>query len=431
MLSAASPTSPKNFPAESATPFSRRLNLRISGAPLPPPAPFAKEFLARDWPLLRECCSLPRLSANITELLSKHAPSDSFPRLAEEHGVVAQVVSALDTLAGPLLQQDSPRQTLSTHLQSLRNALKVQTVSTLALSAELFRILDLLQGANLHPAVIKGPSLALRAYGDAAARHYRDIDLLLRHSEIAQASQILSSSGFHADVSPAALQAGKTPGQYLFRRPQSAAVIELHTERTLRYFPRPLPIEDFFRRQATLSLDGRRLPVLSAEDEFVLISIHGAKHFWERLMWISDVAAIVHRHPELDWPGVRQSAAAVGAERMVRIALQLAERVLRVPVPAEMKREVAADSACLPMITKIESWLPYSGYDPPPLAQRALFRLRMRGHLLAGARYLTRLSFSTTEEDWSRDPQSPAASFTETLRRPFRLARKYRRSKDQ
>lgn len=339
--------------------------------------------------------------------------------------MVAQLVAALDS------SDSAPPQIPPALLQSLRTARKTQTVSTLALSAELFRILDLLQNANLHPAVIKGPSLALRAHGDAASRHYGDIDLLLRHSQVAQASQILAAAGFLARVPDSALQAGKTPGQYFFRRPQSGAVIELHTERTLRYFPRPLPIEDFFQRQTTLSLDGRQLPVLSAEDEFVLISIHGAKHFWERLMWISDIAAMVHHHPELNWPRIRQSAAAVGAERMVRIALLLAESVLRVPVPAEMKREVAADSACAPMVTKIESWLPYAGYDPPPLAQRALFRLRMRGHLLAGARYLTRLSLSTTEEDWSRDPQSPAASLGETLRRPFRLAKKYRRNPDR
>ena len=376
---------------------------------------------------MRECCSLPQDPASIAALLRKHAPSDSLPRLAEEHGVVTQLLAGLEAPDA----HDAPQQVPHALLQSLRSARKTQTVSTLALTAELFRILELLQNAKLNPAVIKGPSLALRAYGDDATRYYGDIDLLLRHSQVARASQILTAAGFRARVPPAAMQAGKTPGQYFFRRPQSGAIIELHTERTLRYFPRPLPIEDFFRRQATLPLDGRLLPVLSADDEFVLISIHGAKHFWERLMWISDIAAMVHHHQELNWSRIRQSAAAVGADRMVRIALLLAERLLRVPVPAEMKREVAADSACLPMITKIESWLPYAGFDPPPLAERALFRLRIRGQLLAGARYLTRLSFSTTEEDWSRDPQSPARSLRETLRRPFRLAKKYRRNLDR
>ena len=37
------------------------------------------------------------------------------------------------------------------------------------------------------------------------------------------------------------------------------------------------------------------------EDEFVLNCIHGAKHFWERLMWPADIAAMTARHPEISW----------------------------------------------------------------------------------------------------------------------------------
>ena len=113
---------------------------------------------------------------------------------------------------------------------------------------------------------------------------------------------------------------------------------------------------------------------------------------------------------------------------MIRVALLLAERLLWVPVPEPMKREVEADGACAKIVRKIESWLPYAGNEPPPLMQRALFRFRMRGQLFAGAGYLTRLSLSTTEEDWPSDQQSAKGSLRDSLRRPFRLARKYRRN---
>jgi len=39
------------------------------------------------------------------------------------------------------------------------------------------------------------------------------------------------------------------------------------------------------------------------EDELVLICIHGAKHFWERLMWIADVAALISRQTAINWSG--------------------------------------------------------------------------------------------------------------------------------
>ena len=146
-------------------------------------------------------------------------------------------------------------------------------------------------------------------------------------------------------------------------------------------------------------------------------------------MWISDVGAMVHNRPELNWKKIRQAAAEVGAERMVRVALVLSERLLGVGVPEEMKNDVAGDSSRWRLADKIEKWLPYAGGAAPSIGERAWFRFRIRGNVFSGAAYLARLSFSTTEDDWA-----PAAGarppFAEGLRRPFRLARKYRRDND-
>jgi hypothetical protein len=252
------------------------------------------------------------------------------------------------------------------------------------------------------------------------------LDLLLRHSDIRRAAEILVVAGYQSRVPAEALVTEKIPGEYLFRRPATSVVFELHTERTFRYYPRPIPIEKYFQRKTVVALDGHPVPVLSLEDEFVLIAIHGAKHFWERLMWISDIAAMVHNHPELDWPRIRQGAREVGAERMIRVALLLAQHFLRVPVPQKMEDEVRSDARCAELLRAIESWLPYGGLAAPPLAERALFRLRMPGRFSVGVAYLTRLSFSPTEDDWSADPQAQRSRLVEMLGRPFRLAKKYR-----
>ncbi len=81
------------------------------------------------------------------------------------------------------------------------------------------------------------------------------------------------------------------------------------------------------------------MPALCLEDELVLNSIHGAKHFWERLMWVADIAAVVGRHPEIDWNKTRQVAGDVGAERMVHVALQLAEMVLVCLCPQKWQKK--------------------------------------------------------------------------------------------
>ena len=373
----------------------------------------ASTFSSPEWPALLAYCSYPPAANDSAFDAAK------LVALAEAHGVTGQLAT---NLAGQNVRDGRSLQ------NALRSAKRAQVLATMPLIAEMFRVVDILAAAKIEAVVVKGPVLAVRAFGDSSARQYSDIDFLLRSADIARASEQMVAAGFYARIPAHAIRAQKTPGQYMFRRAGMNPPIELHTERTLRYFPRPLPIEDFFERITTVSIDGRSVPALAAEDELLLISIHGAKHFWERLMWIADVAANVHGHPELDWRRVQHSAAYVGAERMVYVALLLAERFLLVQVPEPMKRAVESDAACAKIVGKIESWLPYAGNEPPPLMQRALFRLRMRGQLLAGARYLTRLSLSTTEDDWSDDSQSADGSLRESLRRPFRLAKKYRRN---
>jgi hypothetical protein len=340
--------------------------------------------------------------------------------LAEAHGVTGQLAT---NLARHTFARGEPLQS------ALQSAKRAQAILTMPLIAEMFRVMEVLAAAKIEAVVVKGPVLAVRAFGDPSARQYGDVDFLLRSADIARASEAMVAAGFNPRIPADAIRARKTPGQYMFRRTGASALVEFHTERTLRYFPRPLPIDDFFRRSTAVAIDGRPVPALAAEDELVLISVHGAKHFWERLMWIADVAASIRRNPELNWRNVRQSATDVGAERMVHVALLLAERLLLVPVPEPVKREADADRACRKIVQKIESWLPYAGEEPPALVQRALFRFRMRGQLLAGARYLTRLSLSTTEEDWSVESQAANQSLRESLRRPFRLMKKYRRNR--
>ena len=380
--------------------------------------PFADQMLPREWPLLLECCSFPPDTQKITSLMREVRDFESLFHLADEHGVVAHLATALAMV---------PDAAIPAALQTaLRDRRRLQALSALAMAAELFRIRDLLRQSNIEFVVVKGPVLSLRAYGDPAARRYVDLDLLIRHDDVLRAAEALVKVLYVSQIPIEVIRAGKVPGEFLFRRPETDIIFELHTEKTFRYFPRPLPIEKYLQTKTSLQLDGQSIPVLSLEDEFVLICIHGSKHFWERLMWIPDVAAMVDRHPELDWVRIEQSALGVGAARMVRLALLLANRLLRLPVPQPMKDKVRRDSACACLAEQIASWLPFAGCAAPPIAQRAFFRFRVAGSGVTGARYLARLSFSPTEEDWLPEPQGTSNRLAEILRRLFRLAKKYR-----
>jgi hypothetical protein len=268
----------------------------------------------------------------------------------------------------------------------------------------------------------------VQAYGDPAMRAYGDLDLLVRQRDIRRTTELMIAAGYAAAVPLSAIDAGKIPGQYLFFNSHSKLMVELHNDLTLRYFPRRLPLEDFFARQIRVRLDAHEAPALSVEDELVLICIHGAKHFWERLMWIADVAALLSRQTGIDWQRVADSAQAVGAERMLRTGLRLASDLLRAQLPGKVQATVQADAVAAWLAEQSGKWLPAAGYASPGLFERATFRLRMHGGLLSAPAYLLRLSLSPTEEDWNDTGQAKGHWLPDAVRRPFRLARKYARA---
>jgi hypothetical protein len=371
-----------------------------------------------EWVALLECAS-PALDRQRVASLLRAVDWERLLVLAEEHGVAGHLTACLrdieDVLVPPEIRQ------------ALVDRQRAQIFFTLKLAAELFRVLERFASERIGALVVKGPALAVQAYGDPAMRSYGDLDLLVRQRDIRRATELMSAAGYVAAVPLSAIDAGKIPGQYLFSKPDSKLIVEMHNDCTLRYFPRRLPIEEFFSRQIRVRLDAQEAPALSVEDELVLICIHGGKHLWERLMWIADVAALISRQTGIDWERVVDSAKTIGAERMLHTGLRLASDLLKAQLPDKVRATAQSDVVVTRLAEQTSKWLPAAGYEPPGLFERAAFRWRMRGGLIAGAAYLLRLSFSPTEEDWYKDGQDDGHRFLDGLRRPFRLARKYGR----
>jgi hypothetical protein len=385
---------------------------------LPPSGqPDLKSFES-EWKVLVACASV----AVDPERLTGLARSVDWSRLlvlAEEHGVLAHLRKRLGELGETLVPREIRRMLVELH--------RAQVFSTLRMTAELFRLLELFRGKGIPALVVKGPVLAMQAYGDPSMRGYGDLDLLVRQPHIRSATELFEAAGYQATVPLRAIDAGRIPGQYLFTQPETKLLVELHNDLTLRYFPRRLAIEDFFARQIRVRLDAYDAPALAVEDELVLICIHGAKHLWERLIWIADVAALVSRQSSIDWGRARASAQAVGAEHMLHTGLRLAGDVLGAHLPEDVSQRVREDALAAKLVSGILRWLPAAGYDPPGVFGRAAFRLRMRGGGFSAPAYLLRLSLSPTEEDWKQQDAEDRHGFFDALRRPFRLARKYGR----
>lgn len=373
------------------------------------------------WELLRECAAPRADAARTRELLARLGPEpgwESILELARKHGVVPLVALALEK-AGALEEMPAAAGA------QLKESCKTHLFFSLSMAAELARIAGRFEQAELDAAAVKGPVLAQQAFGNCSLRQYADLDLVVRHRDAARATRILMEDGYTAEI-PAEEAAGDNiPGQYCFRRETPPALVELHTERTLRYFPLGLPVEELFARRERVVVDGKAIPAFSPEDTLVFICVHGSKHFWERLMWIADVAGFAARQRNLDWERVFAVARETGTERMVRLGLLLAADVLSAELPVAARAATRADRAAARLAAALHERMSSGEESGAGVVRRARMRLWMLGGAFRGAACLLRLIFTPTEEDWSGKGGSRAAGWRDALRRPLRLARKY------
>lgn len=369
-----------------------------------------------EWALLLECA---RANPDLQRLREQFRGPVDWPvlfKLAEEHCVLGLLAMRLREFGGAVAPPEI--------LQEMRERQRAQALFTLRVTAEMFRLLDRFVEAGVDAFVIKGPVLSVRCYGDPGLRHYGDLDLIVRDADILRSTELMLGLGYEPSVPLTAIQAKKIPGEYVFRQTSTKLLVEFHTELTFRYHPRPLPLANLFARQARVNIDSHLVPALSPEDELVLICIHGAKHFWEQLSYVADVAAFVTVQ-ELDWARVLAAAEEVGGERMLYLGLRLAADVLGAPLPEKVTEPARTDRAIGPLEARILQWLPGAGSAPPGIFERAMFRMRMRGGVFSAIAYLFRLSFSPTEEDWVEGAENKRHWLLDALGRPFRLARKY------
>ena len=372
-----------------------------------------------EWLALLECAKPRPKSDGLSRLVQHPFRWPDLLQRAEDHGLTLLLAENVKNLDRSLVPPEA-----LVKLQELRRA---QAVFALQLTAELFRVLQRFVASGIDVLLTKGPALSVRCYGKPDMRQYGDLDLIVREADIRRATQAMVDLSYEPRIPLSAIDAKKSPGEFVFRKPGTNVLVEFHTERTFRYHPRPLPIEKLFHRRTFIAIDGREVPALSLEDELVLICVHGAKHFWERLMWIADVAALISAKQPPDWVRTIAAAREVGAERILRLGLRLASDELGAELPVQLKASVQSDRTVAKLVAQIKNRLASREPREIGVIERAIFRMRMCGRLFTGAAYLLRLSLSPTEEDWAPGKEGDRPTFMDAVGRPLRLAKKHTR----
>ena len=153
----------------------------------------------------------------------------------------------------------------------------------------------------------KGPTLAVLAYGDLALRQFNDLDILIHPDDVLATVQLLRDQGFRPqfELTPSQqLRYAQLHYEQAFQHPDNGLTIDLHWGLlSHRYSFSPLEKLVWQSGQAVNFSDLTDEPVttLSAEVLVLYLCYHAARHDWEDLSLLCDLAELLKRLPSLDW----------------------------------------------------------------------------------------------------------------------------------
>jgi Uncharacterised nucleotidyltransferase len=378
------------------------------------PAPTTQ--VASEWNLLLAASSVdPRASdlARIRQLLDNPVEWDAVLRLVDHHGTASLLWQNLARF-GELIPASA--------LASLRQRYQRNVHKSLFLARELMRILDCLDGLGIEVVPYKGVVLSEVYYGDMALRQSGDMDLFVRGRDVARIKRALGELGYTTRlvIPENAMEDYIASGyEWTFDSPAGPNLLELQWALQPRFYAVDFEMEELFARAESVKAAGQAVKTPSPEDLLLVLAVHAAKHVWGRLIWLRDIAQVL-KVKNLDWERVLDRAREIGIERILRVTLLLANRLLGAAIPAAIESAILADRAALELADEIAADLVRG--TSPDVETISYFRLmmRLRERRADRVRFFTRLAFTPGPGEWGT-VRLPRALFP--LYRVVRLVR--------
>ena len=306
--------------------------------------------------------------------------------------------------------------------EALRADLEEDSRTSLLLSGELCRVTDLLNHHQVAFVPLKGPLLSQRLYNDVAVRASGDLDLLLKPDDVLRVRDLLIAAGYRVD-SPlpwwddsACFKSREY--ELMMADDTRSLTIDLHWRAVPAYFASALDTISLWDSLTSTLLAGRQIPDLPTEHLLLFLCAHGAKHGFDRLGWICDIATCL-RNYDFNREAILSMARAAASRRQVLLGVRLAATLLDAPLPSDLPDDPAVNPLVESVTRRLLSGIPppIPGSDLVPLCLRMLETPRQRIRYLGG-----HMSPSAAEYQVLRLP--PALHFLYYVFRPLRLAAK-------
>jgi protein O-GlcNAc transferase len=271
-----------------------------------------------------------------------------FARKAIAHGLAGLVGHTIIRVAHDLAPDDI--------LDAFRTTIDHTRKRNRVLFDDLAGAVGALAESGIEAIPLRGPILAIQAFGDLGLRVCADLDLLVRDPDMGRTIATLRSIGYEHQERLTAAQfepIHRVAEREVVLKRADGNAISLHTR--LAPLATALRIDHaaIWRRAQRATLQGRTMLTLAPADDLLALAVHGGKESWRNIKWACDVAALIGSHPKLDWSAVVERAGAQRCRRMLLLATSLARNFFNSAVPEAIAAAELADTAIEPMVRRI------------------------------------------------------------------------------
>lgn len=303
----------------------------------------------REQTLLLDCAASRPSAATQADIRALAAAADwtALIDLAFTHGVLTVMLAGLRAADAMLPRHVGER---------LGASFADVAAANLSLTAQAARVLEALDRSGIRATLCKGPALAIAAYGHLGLRPCSDIDVLVPREDIQLARDAMLVEDYQlSDRTVRAFQ-GIWPDadrEYvLVPRDQRLAVVELQT--TVASWPLAIRLEtrDLVERSIRVDAAGVALRTLCPEDHLLVLAIHGFRHLWESVRLISDIDWAAGG--EVDWMVLFARARTARMQRVLVVALLLANALFATPLPGDVLERIRRDRVAVRLASRIE-----------------------------------------------------------------------------
>ena len=365
--------------------------------------------------LILECCKITQDITKIKELIPSINNWDDFIDISYAHGVFPLIYRTLKNFAD-IISLD------------VLNEMKLYNMNivkqNMLMTAELIKVMNILEENGIEAIAFKGPTLSQMAYGNITRRQYADLDILIEDKDKTKAINLLTSLHYQPEI---ILKENTKRSFYKdvnvigFDNTHNNIYVEIHWGLISKNYAIDFSSLDLFKSR-TITINQKSINLLSEENNLIYLAVHGSKHFFERVSWICDIDRSIRTDTSLDWNLLLKKAQKIEVLKILLVSLCISKRLFNTPLDIKVIKLIEADSSIEKIASEI---LDMQTVNTQRSSKNFFLLLNMKDSFYKKMEFSVKAFTSTKYPDYEFYQLPSYLNFLYLFLRPIRLFIKY------